>query len=59
MRRGLPANLRLILLARLAGSGGAGPVSDARTDPADRLPYALALAGGALALACLQMAGLA
>lgn len=58
-RRALVANLRLILFARLAGSGGAGPVFDARTDTADRLPYALALAGGALVLAGLQMAGMA
>lgn len=57
-RRALAANLRLILFARLAGSG-AGPVFDARTDTADRLPYALALAGGAGVLAALQMAGLA
>ena len=56
-RRALLANLRLILFARLAGAAGAGPVFDPRTDTADRLPFALAICGGALATAVSQWMG--
>jgi len=57
-RRAVCANLRLILFGRLAAlGGGVGPQFDPRTDSADRLPFALAIAGGALLLAALQLTG--
>ena len=57
-RRAVCANLRLILFDRLAAvTGGVGPQFDPRTDSADRLPFALAIAGGALLLAALQLMG--
>jgi len=57
-RRAIAANLRLILFGRLmALSGGHGPQFDPRTDTADRLPFALAIAGGALVTAVLQGTG--
>lgn len=57
-RRAVLANLRLILFGRLAAvTGGAGPQFDPRTDSADRLPFALAISGGALLLAVLQLMG--
>lgn len=57
-RRAVGANLRLILFGRLAAFvGGVGPQFDPRTDSADRLPFALAIAGGALLLAALQLTG--
>ena len=58
-RRAVFANLQLILFGRLAAlsSGGVGPQFDPRTDSADRLPYALAISGGALLLAALQLTG--
>lgn len=57
-RRAVCANLRLILFGRLAAvTGGAGPQFDPRADSADRLPFALAIAGGALLLAALQLTG--
>lgn len=57
-RRAVFANLRLIVFARLATfAGGAGPQFDPRTDSADRLPFALAITGGALLLAVLQLSG--
>src|SRR5690606_17804506 len=58
-RRAVFANLQLILLSRFAAlsGSGVGPQFDPRTDSADRLPYAFAIAGGALALAALQLTG--
>ena len=57
-RRAVAANLRVILFGRLmALSGGHGPQFDPRTDTADRLPIALAIAGGALVTAVLQGTG--
>jgi len=57
-RRAVCANLRLILFGRLAVlAGGVGPQFDPRTDSADRLPFALAISGGALLMAALQLMG--
>ena len=57
-RRAVGANQRLILFGRLAAFvGGVGPQFDPRTDSADRLPYAFAIAAGALLLAALQLTG--
>lgn len=58
-RRAVFANLQLILFGRLAAlsGSGVGPQFDPRTDTADRLPYALAISGGALLLATLQLTG--
>lgn len=57
-RRAVFSNLRLILFGRLAAlDGGAGPQFDPRTDSADRLPFAFAIAGGALVTALLQWSG--
>lgn len=57
-RRAVCANLRLILFGRLAVlAGGVGPQFDPRIDSADRLPFALAISGGALLLAALQLMG--
>ncbi len=57
-RRAVLANLQLLLFGRLAAiAGGTGPQFDPRTDSADRLPYALAISGGALLLAMLQLFG--
>src|SRR5690606_28411695 len=58
-RRAVFANLQLILFGRLAAlnGGGVGPPFDPRPDRADRLPSALALSGGALLLATLQLTG--
>jgi prepilin peptidase CpaA len=58
-RRAVFANLQLILFGRLAAlsGSGVGPRFDPRTDSADRLPYALAISGGALLLAALQLTG--
>jgi prepilin peptidase CpaA len=56
-RRTLLANLRLILYARLAAPGGVGPRFDPRIDTADRLPFGLAICGGAALMAGLQWSG--
>lgn len=57
-RRAIGANLRIIVFGRLAALHGAvGPQFDPRTDTADRLPFALAMAGGACVVAVLQLAG--
>jgi len=57
-RRALAANLRLMAFGRLAAfSGSVGPQFDPRTDTADRLPFAFAIAGGALLVAALQLSG--
>lgn len=57
-RRALAANLRVIVLGRVAALGGAdGPRFDPARDTADRLPFGLALAAGALLLAVLQWWG--
>lgn len=57
-RRAVFANLRVILFGRMAAlAGGAGPLFDPRTDSADRLPFALAISGGALATGVLQWSG--
>lgn len=58
-RRAVFANLQLILFGRLAALGGAGvgPQFDPTIDSADRLPYALAISGGAFLLATLQLTG--
>lgn len=57
-RRAVLVNLQLLLFGRLAAiAGGTGPQFDPRTDSADRLPYALAISGGALLLAALQLFG--
>lgn len=54
-RNAIAGNLRLIVFGRLAAlSGGVGPQFDPRTDTADRLPYALAIAGATLVVAVLQ-----
>jgi prepilin peptidase CpaA len=56
-RRAVFTNLRVLAFGGLAAlSGQAGPRFDAR-DTADRLPFALAIAGGAVALAALQWLG--
>lgn len=58
-RRAVFANLQLILFGRLAAlsGSGVGPQFDPRTDTTERLPYALAISGGALSLAALQLTG--
>ncbi|MCL4183860.1 MAG: prepilin peptidase [Burkholderiaceae bacterium] len=57
-RRAVCHNVRLIVFGRLAAlAGGVGPQFDPRTDSADRLPFALAISGGALLLAALQLTG--
>lgn len=57
-RRAVFANLRIILFGRLATlAGGVGPRFDPRTDSADRLPFALAISGGALVTAIVQWSG--
>lgn len=57
-RRAVFANLRVILFGRMAAlAGGVGPQFDPRTDSADRLPFALAISGGALAAGLLQWSG--
>jgi prepilin peptidase CpaA len=57
-RRTVLANLQLILFERIATPAGtAGPRFDPATDTADRLPFALAISGGALLLATLCLTG--
>lgn len=57
-RRAVFTNLKIIVFGRLAAAAGAaGPQFDPRTDSADRLPFALAISGGACLLAALQWAG--
>ncbi len=57
-RRAVFANLQLIVFGRLAAlGGGVGPQFDPRTDSADRMPFAFAIAGGALLLGVLQLMG--
>lgn len=57
-RRVLAANLRIMLFGRLAAlTGGSGPRFDPARDTAERLPFGLAIAGGALLLAGLQCSG--
>lgn len=59
-RRLVVANLQVIVFGRLAAVlGQAGPRFDPKTDTADRLPYALAICGGACVLALLQLFGMA
>ncbi len=57
-RRAVAANLRIILAERIAAITGAiGPRFDASRDTADRLPFGLAIAAGAMLLAVLQWRG--
>lgn len=57
-RRKVLGNLRLIAFGAASTlDGQAGPRFDAGTDTADRLPFAVAIAGGALVLAALQWSG--
>jgi prepilin peptidase CpaA len=57
-RRRVLGNLRLILFsATSAVGGGSGPRFDPRADTADRLPFAVAIVAGALALAALHWFG--
>lgn len=57
-RRAVVANLRIILFGRLAAlTGNDGPRFDPARDTAERLPFALAIAGGAVLLAGLQWSG--
>lgn len=57
-RRKLIGNFRLILFgAASRAAGGAGPSFDPAADTADRLPFALAMVGGAFVLAALQWSG--
>lgn len=59
-RRAAFANLRWILFAQMASTGGGmGPRFDPRTDTADRLPFAVPMAIGAVLLATGQLAGFA
>jgi prepilin peptidase CpaA len=52
------SNLRILLLASASRlSGRPGPAFDPGSDTADRLPYAWAIAGGAVALAVMQYLG--
>ncbi|HVL58671.1 MAG TPA: A24 family peptidase [Burkholderiaceae bacterium] len=54
-RRAVFANLRLIAFAQIAAiSGGVGPRFDPRTDTAHRMPFAIPMALGAIALAAAQ-----
>lgn len=58
-RRKVFGNLRLIVFGAASALGGAsGPSFDPRVDTADRLPFAVAIVGGALLLALLQCTGL-
>jgi len=55
-RTALVANLKLIVAGAAARSiGVAGPSFDPKTDTADRLPYAFAISGGAVAYALMSM----
>lgn len=57
-RRRVVGNLRLIFLGASAGlSGTPGPQFDPRADTADRLPFGVAIVGGALVVASLQWFG--
>lgn len=57
-RRRVIENLRLMLFGAASTlSGGGGPRFDAGRDTADRLPFAVAIVGGALVLAGLQWSG--
>jgi len=57
-RRAVAGNLLTILVGRIAAvTGASGPRFDPSRDTADRLPFGLAIAGGAMLLAVLQWQG--
>lgn len=57
-RRRVLGNVRLILFGAASTlTSGGGPRFDPAADTADRLPFALAMVGGALVLAALQWTG--
>ncbi len=59
-RKAVLENLRTILFAAFSSSAGTpGPRFDPRTDTADPLPFAVAIVGGAVVFAGLQLTGVA